>query len=105
MQRKQTDMEKGTRYQSKHLEKVFDFSPNYISQAFKKICPAHHLHDLRHTYITRCAECGISISVCQQVVGHSTPQMTMNVYTHVFDDFKRREMAKFTLTPTFENKP
>jgi len=105
MQRRQTEKEKGTRYETKHPEKVFDFSANYISQAFKKICPAHHLHDLRHTYITRCAECGVSVSVCQQVVGHSTPQMTMNVYTHVFDDFKRRELSKFTLNPTFLNKP
>ena len=80
-------------------EYVFPFSPCYVSQAFKKLCPTHHLHDLRHTYITRCAECGVNVNVCQQLVGHSTPQMTLNVYTHVLDDFKRREASKFSLTP------
>lgn len=100
-QRKQNECETGTRYQTKHPEKVFDFSPSYVSQAFKKLCPAHHLHDLRHTYITRCAESGVNVNVCQQLVGHSTPQTTMSVYTHVMDDFKRREALKFTLNPVF----
>ncbi|MBQ8428725.1 MAG: site-specific integrase [Clostridia bacterium] len=100
-QRKQIERDKGTRYETKHPEKVFDYQPSYISQAFKKICPSHHLHDLRHTYITRCAECGMNINVCQQLVGHSTPQMTMQIYTHVFDDFKRKEALKFTINPTY----
>ena len=100
-QRKQIKCDKGTRYESKHPEKVFDYQPAYISHAFKLICPTHHLHDLRHTYITRCAECGMNINVCQQLVGHSTPQMTMQVYTHVFDDFKRKEALKFTINPTY----
>ncbi len=79
--------------------RVFPYSPCYVSQAFKQFCPSHHLHDLRHTYITRCAECGISVKVCQQFVGHVTADMTLNVYMHVFDDYKRREAAKFTLFP------
>lgn len=101
-QRKQIELDKGTKYESKNPEKVFDYSPSYISQAFKKICPEHHLHDLRHTYITRCAECGVNVNVCQQLVGHSSPNMTMSVYTHVFDNFKRREALKFSLFPTYD---
>ncbi len=98
-QRKQIEREIGTKYESKHPEKVFDYSPSYISQAFRKICPNHHLHDLRHTYITRCAESGVSVSVCQQLVGHSTPQLTLGVYTHVMDEFKRKEALKFSINP------
>ena len=100
-QRNQIEDEKGTRYQSKNPEKVFDYSPSYISQAFKKLCPNHHLHDLRHTYVTRCCECGMNINVCQQLVGHSTPQMTLEIYTHIFDDFKRKEALKFSINPTY----
>ena len=80
---------------------VFPFSNQQTSRAFKRLCPAHHLHDLRHTFITRCAESGVSVTVCQQLVGHSTADMTLNVYTHVMDEFKRREFEKFTINPKF----
>jgi integrase len=68
---------------------------------FKKLCPNHHLHDLRHTYATRCAECGVAVNVCQQVLGHATADMTLNVYMHVLDEFKRKELEKFTLFPKY----
>lgn len=80
---------------------VFPFSLQTVSKKFKAICPSHHLHDLRHTFITRCAECGINPSVTQQLVGHSTIEMTMSVYTHVLDKYKRKEAMKFTITPDY----
>ena len=100
-QRKQNELDKGTKYESQHPEKVFNYSPSYLSQAFKKICTTHRLHNLRHNFITRCAESGVNVAVCQQVVGHSTPEMTLKVYTHVFDEYKRKELAKFSINPTF----
>ncbi len=39
-------------------------------------------HDLRHSYITRCAEAGIPLSVVQAQVGHMSAAMTEH-YTHV----------------------
>lgn len=57
--------------------------------------------ELRHTFITRCAESGVNVNVCQQLVGHASADMTINVYTHVMDEFKRKEAAKFSLFPTF----
>lgn len=101
-QKKQSEREIGSRYEAKDPEKVFNYSGSYVSQAFKKLCPKHRLHDLRHTYITRCAECGVNVNVCQQLVGHSSANMTMNVYTHVFDDFKRKEALKFSINPKFD---
>ncbi len=80
---------------------VFPYSLQQISKTFKLLCPNHHLHDLRHTFITRCAECGVNVAVCQQLVGHSTADMTMNVYTHVMDEFKRKEALKFTISPKY----
>lgn len=81
---------------------VFPYSITRMSKNFKLVCPNHKLHDLRHTFVTRCAECGINANVCQQLVGHSTSDMTMNVYTHVLDEFKRKEALKFTLFPKFD---
>ena len=80
---------------------VFPFAAQQVSREFKKLCGSHHLHELRHTFITRCCESGVNPSVCQQLVGHSTGDMIMNVYMHVMDEFKRKEAAKFTLFPKF----
>ncbi len=82
--------------------RVFPFVAQTVSKAFKAFCPKHHLHDLRHTYITRCAECGMSVKVCQQLVGHASADMTLNVYMHVLDGYKRKEAQKFTLFPDFD---
>ena len=82
-------------------KRIFPYSKQQMSRIFRELCPNHHLHDLRHTYITRCAECGVNVSVCQQLVGHSTSDMTLNVYMHVMDEFKRKEALKFTIFPKF----
>ena len=54
------------------------------------------LHSLRHTFTTRCAENNIAIKVTQKWVGHSTTEMTQNVYTHVNEDFEKEEIAKLS---------
>lgn len=41
-----------------------------------------HPHLLRHTYITKLFERGLDIKQVQYLAGHSTPDMTMRVYTH-----------------------
>lgn len=41
-----------------------------------------HPHQLRHTYITQLFEHGCDIKEVQYLAGHSTPEMTMRVYTH-----------------------
>lgn len=88
----------GTRYE-RHDGRIFPYTPCYVSQVFKRFCPSHHLHELRHTFVTRCAESEMNVSVCQQLVGHSTADLTLNIYTHVLDAYKRKEAAKFCLHP------
>lgn len=104
-QRKQNKKERKARgrgqYRKAPENVVFPFGREQTSREFKRLCPNHHLHDLRHTFITRCAESGVNVTVCQQIVGHSTADMTLNVYTHVMDEFKRRELEKFTINPKF----
>jgi len=41
-----------------------------------------HPHQLRHTYITQLFEAGLDLKQGQHLAGHSTPEMTMRVYTH-----------------------
>lgn len=42
-----------------------------------------HPHLLRHTYITELCASGLDIRKIQYLAGHSNPQMTLKVYTHV----------------------
>ena len=79
-------------------KKVFNHRADYVSKAFKKICPNHKLHDLRHTFATRCLECGISLKVVQKWLGHSRLETTASIYTHIQENFVKTEAQKFKLT-------
>ena len=44
------------------------------------------LHELRHTYVSRLVRAGANPKVVQSLVGHSTIDVTMQVYSHVNED-------------------
>ena len=51
------------------------------------------LHELRHTYLTLLAEEGVHPKVMQELAGHYSSQITMDIYTHVNMDAKREAVA------------
>lgn len=53
-----------------------------------------YMHSLRHTFATRCIENGIQPKVLQKIMGHSTIQVTMDLYVHTTDDQLFLEMRK-----------
>ena len=61
----------------------FPFSANYVTKYFKRYCSNHKLHDLRHTFATRCASSGLHPAVTQALLGHATPEFTLKIYTHI----------------------
>lgn len=52
-----------------------------------------HPHLLRHTFITQCFEAGMDIKQIQYLAGHSTPDMTLSVYTHYRQRSREQETA------------
>jgi len=44
------------------------------------------LHSLRHTYASYLARAGYPPAVIQRLLGHSTPDLALRVYTHVMDE-------------------
>ena len=70
----------------------------YITERIRKKKPDFESvtpHTLRHTFATRCIERGMNPKTLQIILGHSTIQLTMNLYCHVTDDMLISEMSKF----------
>lgn len=53
-------------------------------------------HCFRHTYATRCFEAGVAPKAVQKQLGHANLKMTMDLYTHLLDDQRDDELAKFS---------
>ena len=66
------------------LEKIKALKMTNISKTFKEFMPTHHLHELRHTFITRCQEVGIRREIVSLWAGHvADSSITSTVYTHL----------------------
>jgi integrase len=50
------------------------------------------MHTLRHTFATRCIESGMKPKTLQMILGHANIGITMNLYVHITDDEKKKEM-------------
>lgn len=75
-----------------------DWTYNKVDREFKKICDKLHfkgivIHSLRHTYATRCVEAGVPPATLQKWMGHSSISITLDVYTHISDEFKRQSVS------------
>jgi len=55
------------------------------------------LHSLRHVFTTRCLESGVDKKVIQKWLGHAKFDMTVNVYSHVLDDFEMSQITKINI--------
>jgi integrase len=73
----------------------------YVSSRFKKyvrkaaIRPDIHFHSLRHTGATWLVQNAVPIYTVQQILGHSTIQMTQ-VYSHLEADDLRQPLSKIS---------
>jgi integrase len=56
--------------------------------------PRIHIHDLRHAAATLFRSMGVDIKVVQEILGHSTLDMTANVYSHVLPHMQKEASEK-----------
>ncbi len=76
---------------------VFEYcNPCSITRSFIRLSglPNHKLHDLRHTFATRCVEKGIPMKYVQYWLGHSSYKTTADIYSHVSNYKLEQEFAK-----------
>lgn len=77
-----------------------------VTQTFKKFCPTHKLHDLRHTFATRCLEAGVNMKTVQVWLGHSDFETTANTYSHAQNDYQKEQAVRLNsyLDDNFDDK-
>lgn len=71
----------------------------YRYKAILKKCALDSVnyHALRHTFATRCIECGVDIKSLSEILGHSNVSITLNTYVHSSMELKRQQMEKLVL--------
>ena len=60
--------------------------------------PKIHVHDLRHSAATLMGAMGVNPKVIQEMLGHSSLDITMNIYSHVLPSMQeeaREKMKRF----------
>ena len=77
------------------FEKAKHVNLSTLQTTMKRLFPDQHSHELRHTFISRCKESGVSGEVVSIWAGHSlTGTITTTVYTHYSDEFHLKEAQK-----------
>lgn len=86
------------------VSRYIDSTVNAINRAEEKRAAAEHRkpvrmetfcpHSMRHTFATRALERGIPPKVVQVYLGHSSIDVTMDIYTHVTAELERKEIRK-----------
>lgn len=74
-------------------------SPRTFEYRFHKVLnkyniPDFNFHTLRHTFATRCIECGVDVKTLSEILGHSNVNITLNNYIHPSFEAKRIQMEK-----------
>lgn len=59
------------------------------------LLPNFSCHSLRHTFTTRLVEANVNIKVVQELCGHSSSDVTLDIYTTVTKELKQREFDDF----------
>ena len=73
--------------------------PRTFQDAFKRILKDADIkdanfHALRHTFATRALEAGIPAKIVSEILGHSSVNITLDLYSHVSLDTKREAIKR-----------
>lgn len=79
------------------------FSPLWADLTKRAELPGFRFHDIRHSVATILLESGLPVKVVQEILGHTTPTTTMNVYAHVTE--RMRDMAAAAVSEAFRVTP
>lgn len=96
-------------YEKRKSEYVISDKPSFVSPRtyeyrFHRVLERYHIksvnyHALRHTFATRCIECGVDVKTLSEILGHSNVAITLNTYVHSSMDRKREQLEKLSYVP------
>lgn len=67
------------------------FSPTGIPDIMERFSA----HQLRHTYCTMLYIAGVDILTASKLMGHSSVDVTLKIYTHLDEKYKKINIDKF----------
>ena len=79
------------------------YSPEVVSDRFDRLVkksglPRIRLHDTRHTAASLMLASGVSVKVVQEMLGHSSPAITLSIYAHTTPSMAREAGAALSAT-------
>jgi integrase len=80
---------------------IADRTINYVLEKIKedgKEIPHFAAHAFRHTFASQASRQGMDLNVLKTILGHSSLQMTADLYSHVSEDAKQQEMKKLKIS-------
>ncbi len=74
--------------------RTFEYRYHRIMTTYQM--PYINFHALRHSFATRCVECGVDIKSLSEILGHANVSVTLNTYVHSSMELKRNQLKKLS---------
>lgn len=82
-------------YVKKCIEKGQTPAAKYAPTKTPQVIAPFNAHQLRHTYATLLYISGVDVKTASQLLGHSSINITLEIYTHLDKQFKSLNIQKF----------
>ena len=87
---------------AQHWQNHIKDARNRFNELYKDELPPISPHVIRHTFCSNCAGSGMSPKTLQVIMGHSSIEFTLNVYTHVEAGDVKKNFFSFMNTSNYD---
>ncbi len=81
---------KGELYDKSGIQVLFrDFNNEYNKYIQNESCVHFTMHQFRHTFCTMLYNAGVDVKMAQDIMGHNSVNVTLDIYTHLSQESKK----------------
>jgi integrase len=95
LRKREPEREYLVEYKGRRVNGLKTAWPNALKKA--GITRRLRLYDLRHLFASTLLQNGADLKAVSQLLGHSSPTMTLSVYYHLIDDQKRQAVESLNV--------